>query len=489
MRKPIRITVLALFTFVFTSTSFSQNVGIGITTPLQKLHVDGTARLNSLSGVGNRMVIADGLGDLSTQAIPTGDVNGVIAGAGLAGGGNVGTFTIAARADNGLNVDATADRIRLGGPLLVNTIFTFGNYSLTHNLTAGGSFLIQDNGLTRFMVNGNGRTTVGGVGSAGRFNVTGDSYFSDDIWLRDGSVTSGDDLVRIYDSSSDGVIDVYNNDTVVNRLNGNGKSFINGGGLGVGTDNPISPIHFVYNGLQSVGLRGEHRSTSSSSYAMDLKTTSLTQNTSITGIRIRTATGSGHNLSSILGGQFFADGWGQHKTGIYIDVDCGGATAASYGIRTSFHNTHLGSGPQYAGYFGGDVYTTGSYLPSHRALKQNIVLASSTLASLMQLRVTNYEYRTSEFEDLNLPKGKQIGLIADQVKILFPELVKKTIHMAPQGSLEKKDIEFEAVNYTGLIPVLVKGTQEQQEEIDALKEEIEVLKSALAEMASIIKEK
>lgn len=48
------------------------NVGIGETNPQAKLHVDGTVRLENLSGTGTRMVVADAQGDLSTQAIPSG---------------------------------------------------------------------------------------------------------------------------------------------------------------------------------------------------------------------------------------------------------------------------------------------------------------------------------------------------------------------------------------------------------------------------------
>ena len=46
------------------------NVGIGTYTPDQKLHIVGTTRISTLAGTGSRMVVADGNGDLSTQAVP-----------------------------------------------------------------------------------------------------------------------------------------------------------------------------------------------------------------------------------------------------------------------------------------------------------------------------------------------------------------------------------------------------------------------------------
>jgi hypothetical protein len=50
----------------------SGNVGIGTTYPSAKLEVSGTTRITDLAGTGDRMVVADADGDLSTQAIPSG---------------------------------------------------------------------------------------------------------------------------------------------------------------------------------------------------------------------------------------------------------------------------------------------------------------------------------------------------------------------------------------------------------------------------------
>ena len=49
------------------------NVGIGTTSPSANLEVSGTARITYLAGTGDRMVVADADGDLSTQAIPSGN--------------------------------------------------------------------------------------------------------------------------------------------------------------------------------------------------------------------------------------------------------------------------------------------------------------------------------------------------------------------------------------------------------------------------------
>jgi hypothetical protein len=50
----------------------NNRLGVGTNTPNATLEVSGSTRVTDLSGVGNRMVIADADGDLSTQAIPSG---------------------------------------------------------------------------------------------------------------------------------------------------------------------------------------------------------------------------------------------------------------------------------------------------------------------------------------------------------------------------------------------------------------------------------
>jgi hypothetical protein len=99
---------------------------------------------------------------VSLAALATGgDITGVNAGAGLTGGGTTGTVTVTAAANNGLNVDAVADNIQLGGPLVENTTIAQGIYSLDINLDNTGDFSIQDNGTDVFFVEDTGDIGIG----------------------------------------------------------------------------------------------------------------------------------------------------------------------------------------------------------------------------------------------------------------------------------------------------------------------------------------
>ena len=78
-----------------------------------------------------------------------------------------------------------------------------------------------------------------------------------------------------------------------------------------------------------------------------------------------------------------------------------------------------------------------------------------------------YEYRhDGNFKLMNLPQGKQYGLIAQDVEQVLPKLVKETKFNTGRMSLPENNCSkrrrnyFKALNYTELIPVLVKAIQE-----------------------------
>ena len=97
-----------------------------------------------------------------------------------------------------------------------------------------------------------------------------------------------------------------------------------------------------------------------------------------------------------------------------------------------------------------DLTVSGDVVVSSDArLKSNIVSLGSTLSRLLLIDGKSYEM-----------KGKQkIGVLAQQIKEVFPELVTEDSN------------EMLAVNYQGLVPVLINALKEQQSEIDVLKEQ------------------
>lgn len=144
----------------------------------------------------------------------------------------------------------------------------------------------------------------------------------------------------------------------------------------------------------------------------------------------------------------------------------------------------------YAGYFGGNVYCTGSYLPSDQNLKQNIKTFNGGLDIIKNLTVKTYDYKTDGLVGkMNLPEGNQVGIMAQDLEREMPQLVKANKFW--EGSFtpgmkegEGQTIDFKAVNYVGLVPVLVQSVNELNTINQKLADRVDALESQLAQCCS-----
>jgi len=183
--------------------------------------------------------------------------------------------------------------------------------------------------------------------------------------------------------------------------------------------------------------------------------------------------GSGHHYG--------LQGYGQNGPGNNYGVYASGAGGNNaYGIyATAYNGTN-----NWGGYFSGSVYTTGSYQGSDRKLKNDIRPLDHAIQLIKELKPSTYVYKTAEYKQMELPDGQQYGLIADEVKQVFPSMVKTAIQPAmyenddrTKGKILAEEVSFEAVNYTAMIPVLIAAMQEQQAMIDAQQKRIEELEA------------
>ena len=106
---------------------------------------------------------------------------------------------------------------------------------------------------------------------------------------------------------------------------------------------------------------------------------------------------------------------------------------------------------------GNNLTVSGDIVVSSDArLKANIVSLGATLAKLLLIDGKTYTMKKD---------GKQkIGVLAQDIQKVFPELV----------TTDDKDML--AVNYQGLVPVLINALKEQQSEIDNYRKEVSELK-------------
>ena len=178
--------------------------------------------------------------------------------------------------------------------------------------------------------------------------------------------------------------------------------------------------------------------------------------------------------------------------GIKVDASTNSAIDNVYGVYSDPGTT---GSSNWAFYGLGDSYASaGTWQTSDRKFKENVESIEDAMDKINQLKPASYTFKTEEFGLLNLPEENQYGFIAQELEQVFPEMVKEVRQWINEKDVEengtdKEYLEFKAVNYTPIIPLLVSAVQEQQntigerdDRIGELEEEVADTKSQLEEL-------
>jgi hypothetical protein len=115
------------------------------------------------------------------------------------------------------------------------------------------------------------------------------------------------------------------------------------------------------------------------------------------------------------------------------------------------------------------VYATSGYVnQSDRRLKTNIHALPYGLKEVMNLEPVRYNWKDP------LTKGTKLGLIAQDVRKLVPEVV--------VGDEAKETL---GIYYTDLVPVLINAIKEQQKQIEDLKQQQAIDKNTKSELEGL----
>jgi hypothetical protein len=125
--------------------------------------------------------------------------------------------------------------------------------------------------------------------------------------------------------------------------------------------------------------------------------------------------------------------------------------------------------------FGG-FKSIASYSSSDGRWKKNIEPLESSLDKISSLQGVSYEWKTEEYPDVGMTEGKQIGLVAQEVEKVLPELVS-----------EDKD-GYKGVSYSKLTAVLVEAVKELKAENQSQKKLIEEQRNQFTKQQSEIEE-
>jgi predicted adenine nucleotide alpha hydrolase (AANH) superfamily ATPase len=125
----------------------------------------------------------------------------------------------------------------------------------------------------------------------------------------------------------------------------------------------------------------------------------------------------------------------------------------------------------------GFVYLTSTQTTSDRRFKTDIDTIKNALSTIESLAGVTYSWKTEAFPERNFSKERQIGLIAQDVEKVLPEVV----HTDADG--------YKSMSYDKLTAVLIEAVKDQQKIIESQKSindnqqnEIEQLKTSLQEL-------
>ncbi len=227
-----------------------------------------------------------------------------------------------------------------------------------------------------------------------------------------------------------------------------GSGISNGGAnaIGVGGNAKSSTQRAVGH----IGINGNAANGISLSIAgnLDVLNSSSPQN-----IGHQTDINGGTNAAATnYGDQLLINTPGSVNYGVYASVTGAATNWAGYFLGDVQINS--GSGP-YALTVNGNVLCSGSTSAwSDKRFKRDITKLENVNDKIKKLSGYTYYFNTEEFKDKNFSKDQQIGLIAQELKEVFPQLVTEDT----KG--------YMAVNYQGMVPVLLEAIKEQQGQLE-----------------------
>jgi hypothetical protein len=201
--------------------------------------------------------------------------------------------------------------------------------------------------------------------------------------------------------------------------------------------------------------------------------------TGVTVGRITTYSYGVYGLNSFSG----AYGWIGGGEGVYGNNTSGTGVSGDgyYGVNGSgSYIGVIGSAPAVSGNYG--IFSSGQAggtttwaASSDLRFKKNIQPLTHSLDNVLKLRGVSYDWRTEEFPGRNFKTNRDIGVIAQEVLNVIPEVV-----------IQDRE-GYYSVSYEKIVPMLIEAIKELEQKVVALQQENDKLDALKARLEVIEK--
>lgn len=433
--------LLSVFLSIPFFASVGQNVGVDVPTPLEKLDVAGAIRIGQAlsSNPGTIEWNGSAFRFRTTTGWVTFSANTDAQQLGLSGNAlsitNGNTVSLAALnqsislSGNTLNLSGSpSSSVNLAGYVNTDnqqvTTLSLGGSVLSVGLTNASTVTVNLDPLRRLLVDADGDTKI------------------------QVEETSDEDKIRFDAAGAERMI------------------LDNNGNLGIGTSDPVRRLHI-------------QTSVSGVNYPVLLRNSS-----------INAGDGAGIGFVSEPNGNWIkagiyyerTTGYGVGKLHLLVNNASNNNSATLADARLTIDpvqgNVGIGiASPTYKLHVNGKVKTTGINETSDGRLKQSIKPLNNSLEKVLSLSGVSYEWRLDEYPNLGLSPGVEIGLIAQEVEKIIPEVV-------------QTDSEgWMSIEYTHLVPYLIESIKQltvilrqEQEESASLRVTLGSLESRVLDL-------
>jgi hypothetical protein len=413
--------------------------------PTRTLHVDGEARVQGLANGAGAVVISDNNGNLNDRAF-TGTATDVFLGTGVFG--PVST----------LNDNDWLQVVSSGAPSAVGDwIYTNGNVGINYGSAANPyaalhvktqAYIGDDNTASFFNSNA--------ILHLARTNNP--HFLMEDVGDNTGGLSFDAGGMNVVTENGD--IDFRTGVTYNGDFSATGTSRMiikNGGNVGIGTLTPDRDLHISGATGGTMMFTRNDVSTNIGETLGDIQFDSEDDTGPSTGgsAIIRGIAAENHGNSNKGGHLAFLTqvaGWYNTPTE-HMRITSGGNVAI--GATTANVKFYVAGDAAISGKFN----SNGIQESSDRRFKKDIIKLGNSLEKVMLLEAVSYNWRVEEFPEKRFGDKKEIGLIAQDLEQVYPELV----------STDQDG--YKSVQYSHLVPVLIEAIKEQQKQIEGLKKQ------------------